>query len=222
LKEVDMTTIAEMTVEERRAYYRARSARQRSANPERVREITRNSMRRTAAKKAIAEGRKPGVIGRPKVFTEEELREKRNEKSKRYYRKNIIKCRAEAAERERKKRAKIAAGSFIYRPTKKLTAQERRLRDVVLSSNRRAKQKGNGGKYTKADIAELFVKQKGKCTWCLMSLGNENPHVDHKLPLALGGRNDKSNLQLLHQSCNLAKAAKHPIVFAQQNGLLCW
>jgi 5-methylcytosine-specific restriction endonuclease McrA len=32
-------------------------------------------------------------------------------------------------------------------------------------------------------------------------------HVDHYLPLALGGSNAASNLRLMHATCNLAKGA---------------
>ena len=39
-------------------------------------------------------------------------------------------------------------------------------------------------------------------------------------PLALGGSNDKANLQLLCPTCNAKKSAKHPIDFMQSRGLL--
>lgn len=45
-------------------------------------------------------------------------------------------------------------------------------------------------------------------------------HVDHIQPLALGGSNDKTNLQLLCPTCNTKKSAKHPIDFMQSRGLL--
>jgi 5-methylcytosine-specific restriction endonuclease McrA len=45
-------------------------------------------------------------------------------------------------------------------------------------------------------------------------------HVDHILPLALGGDNRRKNIQLLCPTCNLSKGAHHPIDHAQRNGLL--
>jgi 5-methylcytosine-specific restriction endonuclease McrA len=45
-------------------------------------------------------------------------------------------------------------------------------------------------------------------------------HVDHKIALANGGTNDRSNIELLCPPCNLRKHAKDPIVWARENGRL--
>lgn len=45
-------------------------------------------------------------------------------------------------------------------------------------------------------------------------------HRDHIIPLDLGGTNDIRNIQLLCPPCNGEKHAKHPIDWAQENGLL--
>lgn len=57
---------------------------------------------------------------------------------------------------------------------------------------------------------------------CLKPLIKNKFHVDHHMPLVLGGSNDRSNLRLLHQKCNLSKGARDPAEHALQNGLLCW
>lgn len=77
------------------------------------------------------------------------------------------------------------------------------------------------GSHTGKDIADLFKIQKGKCAnkWCRKDVSG-GYHVDHVMPLALGGSNTKQNLQILCSECNLKKNAKHPIDFARQNGLL--
>ena len=87
--------------------------------------------------------------------------------------------------------------------------------------NRRARIKGVGGTHTAKDIQALFDLQKGKCahSWCRRSLSS-GFHVDHRVPICLGGSNGSKNLQLLCQPCNSRKSAKHPIDFAQQNGML--
>lgn len=85
--------------------------------------------------------------------------------------------------------------------------------------NRRAKKKSAGGIHTSNDIKQLLSSQKGKCICCKSSIAN-NYHVDHIIPLALGGRNDKLNLQILCPTCNIRKGAKHPIDFMQSIGML--
>jgi len=89
--------------------------------------------------------------------------------------------------------------------------------------NRRARVAGNGGSFSKHDVAYLFKLQKNKCVYyfyCGNKITMKNKHIDHILPLAKGGNNDRKNLQLLCQSCNLKKWAKHPIDYHQSIGLL--
>jgi len=48
---------------------------------------------------------------------------------------------------------------------------------------------------------------------CFICEGSKNLQVDHLIPLALGGRHSIGNLQVLCQSCNMAKFNKLPIEF---------
>lgn len=90
---------------------------------------------------------------------------------------------------------------------------------VVYCSRRRARKLNNGGELS-ADIhAKLLVMQKGKCACCGQPL-NGKYHLDHIMPLALGGTNSDDNVQLLHPICNNQKAAKHPVDFMQERGFL--
>jgi HNH endonuclease len=59
----------------------------------------------------------------------------------------------------------------------------------------------------------VFHRERGRCaecgndlSWVLDSLARE--HFDHVVPLAQGGLNDVTNIQLLCASCNLAKAGE--------------
>jgi 5-methylcytosine-specific restriction endonuclease McrA len=85
--------------------------------------------------------------------------------------------------------------------------------------NRLAMKKRAGGKHTAADIKQLFRLQRGKCACCHVGIA-DGYHVDHIQPLALGGSNDKTNLQLLCPTCNLRKSAKHPVDFMRETGRL--
>jgi len=85
--------------------------------------------------------------------------------------------------------------------------------------NRRARKRGSGGKLSSGLSVKLFNLQRGKCACCKQPLG-DNYHLDHIFPLALGGANEDSNMQLLRKVCNLQKHAKHPVEFMQQRGSL--
>ena len=85
--------------------------------------------------------------------------------------------------------------------------------------NRRARKLAVGGKLTLGLSFKLFELQKGKCACCKKPLGSDY-HMDHIIPLALGGSNTDDNIQLLRAKCNKQKGAKHPIDFMQQRGFL--
>lgn len=155
----------------------------------------------------------------------------RIEKAARYYRENLDKCkktkrayhaknseknRAKAAEYVEKNREinkeKTALRHSIYRKNNKDKIRVKKI-------NRRNREKASGGKLSKGIVAKLFAIQKGTCPCCGHHLGDVF-HLDHILPLALGGPNVDSNVQLLRAACNQKKGAKHPIDFMQSRGFL--
>jgi 5-methylcytosine-specific restriction endonuclease McrA len=84
---------------------------------------------------------------------------------------------------------------------------------------RMAREKNAQGTHTKNDVYVLLELQNHKCAECKTSLGKEF-HLDHIMPLFLGGSNDRSNLQMLCPTCNLKKSFKDPIKWANENGRL--
>jgi 5-methylcytosine-specific restriction endonuclease McrA len=84
---------------------------------------------------------------------------------------------------------------------------------------RRAKQRNAGGSYTADDLNWILKAQKGKCAYCRIKVGKKY-HVDHIIPIAKGGSNNRSNIQITCVTCNLRKQAKDPIDFARLNGML--
>lgn len=91
---------------------------------------------------------------------------------------------------------------------------------AVHHNRRRALEAQAGGSHTAADIREIAKAQGHRCAYCRCDLRKTKKHLDHIMPLALGGSNDRTNLQYLCAHCNLSKGAKDPIVFAQGRGLL--
>ena len=89
----------------------------------------------------------------------------------------------------------------------------------INNQNRKALVRVSGGKLSKGLCEKLFKLQKGKCA-CCGNLLSDNYHLDHIMPIALGGANEDWNIQLLRGECNLQKHAKHPVDFMQSKGFL--
>jgi 5-methylcytosine-specific restriction endonuclease McrA len=89
----------------------------------------------------------------------------------------------------------------------------------VKQHKRRARMKKVGGTFSVGDIFAMLKRQRGKCVVCRRNI-SKNYHIDHIMPLVLGGRNTTSNIQLLCPHCNLSKYDKHPIDFMQEKGFL--
>jgi hypothetical protein len=80
--------------------------------------------------------------------------------------------------------------------------------------NRRARRRHASGTITKADIDAIRASQTDKrgrliCWRCNKPITG-TPHLDHWIPLALGGTNGPGNLHYMHGLCNMSKGAKHP------------
>lgn len=88
----------------------------------------------------------------------------------------------------------------------------------VHTRNRRARQIASGV-LSKGIAKKLYSLQRGKCACCGLPLGDDY-HLDHIMPLALGGTNTDNNIQLLRATCNRQKNAMHPVDFMRQRGFL--
>ena len=122
------------------------------------------------------------------------------------------------------KKKAITAKWNAYNPEKRKALKAKWDSDNPLAKrihdqNREARKRENGGKLSKGLAERLFKLQRGKCACCGEPLGTDY-HLDHIMPLALGGSNTDNNIQLLRSVCNLNKRSKHPIDFMQQRGFL--
>ena len=126
---------------------------------------------------------------------------------------------------ENPEKARAATAKYRTKNPKKVKATTAKGREAnpeairIWSHNRRARKIANGGKLS-SNLAELlFKRQKGKCACCQEPLGG-GYHLDHIVPLSLGGANEDWNIQLLTATCNLNKGAKTPIDYMRSKGLL--
>lgn len=80
------------------------------------------------------------------------------------------------------------------------------LEEKITLHNQRAK-----GTLTVQRIWELFDNQRGQCFYCSTRFPRaEIPsrayfHIEHKIPVCRGGRNDRGNVVLACERCNLEK-----------------
>lgn len=129
-------------------------------------------------------------------------REKLNQINSRYYYKHRSRLAKERKDRYRQSAdyriAKVAAASK-YRKTPR--------GKCVLATQSARRRSGDG--YSPEDVRDQYKHQKGKCYWCKKKVG-QNYHVDHVVPLAKGGDNDKWNIVISCPECNLSKRDKLP------------
>jgi 5-methylcytosine-specific restriction endonuclease McrA len=114
------------------------------------------------------------------------------------------KWREDNLERDKRRRAEYRTG--------------RKDQVCLYSRSRRARLAAAAGSHTVEDIDTIAKAQRRRCAYCKVKL--RKPQVDHIEPLALGGSNDRRNLQITCKSCNSRKHSKDPIEFARSLGRL--
>jgi 5-methylcytosine-specific restriction endonuclease McrA len=125
-------------------------------------------------------------------------------KAKKYRRKNH--------ELLNKKKKEWDANNFDYRKEYRTLNSDKY---SAYARNRRARINNCSGSHTSDDIKTILASQKNKCAVCYCDVSN-GYHVDHIVPIAKGGDNDKYNLQVTCPSCNFSKNDSDPIEYAQR------
>lgn len=94
--------------------------------------------------------------------------------------------------------------------------------DLVNASTqkRRATKRSQLGVVSKNIVEKMMRSQRHLCINCKTDLKQSGYHIDHIMPLSLGGIHADENLQLLCPTCNIKKHNKHPIAWANENGRL--
>lgn len=117
-------------------------------------------------------------------------------------------------------------GRSYYATNRALIRQRMRARRAAYpekvkadKQRRRALESNAEGMHTADDIKARYERQKGRCYWCNVKVGN-NYHVDHVVPLSRGGTNWADNIVIACPTCNLSKHDKLPHEWPQGNRLL--
>ena len=128
--------------------------------------------------------------------------------------------RAANPERERARSARYRAENKAKDAARK-AAYSRANPEIgrAIQARRRARKLGVGGSFGPSDVAALKKLQRNRCAACRASIAGGH-HVDHIVPLKLGGSNGRSNLQLLCPPCNWSKNDAHPVDFMRRRGFL--
>ncbi|WP_409266831.1 HNH endonuclease [Massilia sp. BHUDP2] len=149
------------------------------------------------------------------------------ERNKQWYYDNHEKAKAKRAEWRAANPERMRAATAAWRakhPDRQKAAEEawRAANPWFTRSSlirRRAQLAVSKGRLSRDIVQRLLALQRGRCACCGESLGDEY-HLDHIMPLALGGANIDANMQLLRAICNLRKGAKHPVEYMQDKGFL--
>ena len=143
----------------------------------------------------------------------ERYREKIAEKNRARYAANIEAERQRSADYHARNPEKALERGRRWKEQKPEAARAR-------DQRRKALVRGAEGSHTGEDLKSIYAMQRGKCAVCRVDFEGTKYHVDHIWPIARGGSNDKTNLQLLCQPCNQQKGAKIPEEFMRQKGYL--
>ncbi|MGP1677876.1 MAG: HNH endonuclease signature motif containing protein [Burkholderiales bacterium] len=215
-----------------RAYYaenrvrvRARQKSQKEANLERHKEMARESRARRKEKIAAYAKAHPRTWADrkpedPEVRRQRDAKYRKENRDKDLARKraaymaaNKETVRLRAAERNREKRAERRVVEARWK-----AANNDKVR--IYRQNRDRREKVDAGVLSVGLVRKLLLLQSSKCACCRVDLGKTKYHLDHVMPIALGGEHADSNMQILCATCNLSKSAKHPVEFMQQRGYL--
>lgn len=144
---------------------------------------------------------------------------RRRETRKKQYLRNVEKLKAKSRQWYWAHREDEISRKRVYR-------QNNPESSAANNHRRRTRRKNAEGSFSLNDLSSILSRQRSLCVYChrkisfLPRKGELKTHVDHIMPLARGGSNWPSNLQMTCFQCNTRKGAKDPFKWAQQIGRL--
>lgn len=141
-----------------------------------------------------------------------EQRRKEREAKKQEFKEKVI------LEREKLKELQRPAKEAAIKERRKLEKREYRRKKRSEPYARRVEKINvrcaGLGKLSKGIVIELLTRQDYKCVYCKVDITIDR-HVDHIVPLALGGSNTDDNVQLTCPKCNIEKGDLPPWLFSK-------
>lgn len=187
-----------------------------AANPEKTK--TRNDAYRAANPEKIKTRRAAYRAANPEKLKAQETKYRADNPEKRAAQRKV--CRVNNLEREKAREAAYRAANREKRYAENDAWRANNPEKVrAINRNRHARKRMAEGHNSAEDIQRIYQAQKGKCAYCKTTVGKKY-QIDHIQPLAKGGSNWPSNLQIVCGSCNARKRDRDPIEHARQLGLL--
>ena len=164
-----------------------------------------------ARSRIYRDGHKEEIRVRNRAYQEahkEDLAAKRRT----YYQENCEQLKAKSAAFREEHRNECAASNALWRQTPAGRASIR-----AKHHNRRVRE---GKPLVKDVIEEVIADAKGICAYCNGRIEPGTGHIDHIVPIAKGGVNERINLIYVCRGCNLSKGPKSLLEFANyQRGI---
>lgn len=126
---------------------------------------------------------------------------------KAYYARNRAKVIARARQwlkenNYKESREKLNARNRKYEATNPAV----KIRHANREARRRAAKRGLPNEHV--DRLQLLEMHDGRCGICGEGVDPNNFHIDHRIPLSLGGHHTYANTQPAHPKCNLSKGGR--------------
>jgi 5-methylcytosine-specific restriction endonuclease McrA len=142
-------------------------------------------------------------------------RQREADRARRWYQENHERARIRAKEwrSNNKEHESVKKRAWYEKNKTEVKDRVRRNRlanpelDRAHTEKKRARKRNAPGSFTPADIQGILRTQNSLCAYCGRNIADCYT-VDHIIPLARGGSNWPSNLQLLCRSCNASKGAR--------------
>lgn len=80
--------------------------------------------------------------------------------------------------------------------------------DKVADRQRRRRKREQDNFVEVVDRATVYERDHGICYLCLQQVDKNDFHVDHVIPLVLGGEHSYANVRVTHPRCNYLKGKK--------------